>query len=322
MGLFTKIFSLFKKTEPSPIETFGEGNVFVTTPSRSLSSISNYYCKIWSDFPAYIAHDRFRAWINIVGKSCNIYVYASSPREDKKFYVNHMGIIVENRTTYISNWQGTVKINQRVFDFELPYLPVGNWKLVVEMRNTEDELITSNFRYFSYCGGEEECLSICRNEINEMRVNLSKWLVDPDLPQDNIGTDTITYAELMILIKDELGYDEHPFGIYLSDGIFKVPNEEYLEYILALNAVSENTYVNTKYDCDNFAAETLGLFNQVKIAEFAIGLIWDNAHAYNIAIVNDREGNRKIKFIEPQNDRIYDFKERLDSGYRVRLVVI
>jgi len=97
---------------------------------------------------------------------------------------------------------------------------------------------------------------------------------------------------------------------YYAYGIDK----EDVEAILDRNRqISDAKYLEEKFDCDDFASATLGLFNQPTLGRFAFGYAVSKVHAYNFFV--DRAG--ELWIVEPQNRRIMSLaKAVMDDKYK------
>jgi hypothetical protein len=95
-------------------------------------------------------------------------------------------------------------------------------------------------------------------------------------------------------------------NLWISDDIFECVNSKNLRDFLIINDVNTLQYINEKRDCDDFAYMLEGDITRWYPAS-AVGILWglnrnDVAHAWNFFI----DENKKVKFIEPQGDIIFD----------------
>ena len=70
------------------------------------------------------------------------------------------------------------------------------------------------------------------------------------------------------------------------------------------------------YDCDNFAFKLYSNLKN-KYPTLSIGIVISSSHAYNIFV--DKLG--KAHYIEPQNDKIYDYS-KLKTNYKPIIAII
>lgn len=111
----------------------------------------------------------------------------------------------------------------------------------------------------------------------------------------------VTHEDIKPFIKQKTGKYE------ILDGFYTIPTLTQLKQFLAFDKISANKWTNENYDCDNFA---LDLWSRAKEwdTRLALGFVTITLktyrHAINYAFVMD-DGDVKLVFIEPQNDRIY-----------------
>jgi len=87
------------------------------------------------------------------------------------------------------------------------------------------------------------------------------------------------------------------------DSSYWAISKKALKTYLKWSKIDKPDWLSDKRDCDNFAA---ALFGEVGL-EFevnALVLVWDfsGRHAYNAALVVDKQGKLEIVLIEPQTD--------------------
>ncbi len=94
---------------------------------------------------------------------------------------------------------------------------------------------------------------------------------------------------------------------WISDGIFECINTQNLKDFLSFDDTNKHTYKEEKLDCDDFSYMLQGNITKW-YPEGSIGIVWGNragdgaGHAWNFFISE----NKELKFIEPQNDQIFN----------------
>lgn len=108
-------------------------------------------------------------------------------------------------------------------------------------------------------------------------------------------------------------------AVYLSDGFyFLYPDKDVIK-VLGEDLTDLQMWINTYFDCDDFAQVVAGVVNQ-QLKGIPFGTLWFKGsgiyHAVNCYYSKDQ---RKMKVVEPQTDGIYNFDK---SKYCPMLVVI
>jgi len=120
----------------------------------------------------------------------------------------------------------------------------------------------------------------------------------------------ISITDLRSLIKDKYpGCD-----LYLSDKEYLLCSHDDIALFLAQDSSNKETYIEEKYDCDDFSYRLMGQFSIPDWSDLAFGIIWTQIHAFNIMITEQEE----ILFVEPQTDELIEPTGDED----VRLIVI
>lgn len=100
------------------------------------------------------------------------------------------------------------------------------------------------------------------------------------------------------------------FQIYIADGTYYLPPLKDAKEIIKNSAVDRKTWVKDRFDCDDFAHVLKAHFAEASYkdgnrrAAHCFGVVWGmlpNAHAINWMINEDGV----LRFIEPQNDKVY-----------------
>ena len=148
--------------------------------------------------------------------------------------------------------------------------------------------------------------------------DIALWLgypepvVVPEVPQQ-MSTARITSAEVNQLLSDAFGV-----AAQNSDRSYKLVDIEVLKEFLASNPVSEREFVLESHDCDDFSFILMGDVTRWD-PDLTFGVIWgwtpkDTFHAWNWCIGTDR----RIWFVEPQNDKVFS----PDEFWRVTWLVV
>ena len=95
-------------------------------------------------------------------------------------------------------------------------------------------------------------------------------------------------------------------NIWLSDGMFRLVDTENLRAFLKSDAGNNKAYVAEVHDCDDYSYELMGRVSEWN-SDNTFGLVWGlnvngDAHAWNFFV----DENKKVKYVEPQNDNIFD----------------
>ena len=105
--------------------------------------------------------------------------------------------------------------------------------------------------------------------------------------------------------------------IYLSDRNYILCKYDDVALFVAQDQTNKYEYIAEEYDCDDSAYRLMGQFSIPNWSHLCLGIIWSDFHAFN-GFIDD---NRKLRFIEPQTDKIYDYL-RGDMGNRIHLIVM
>ncbi len=113
-------------------------------------------------------------------------------------------------------------------------------------------------------------------------------------------TESITGDEVRILLS------KYTDKLWISDGLFKLMSTQSLEAFLASDSISNRPYITEKHDCDDYSYELMGHVSDWN-SDNTFGIVWGlngdgNAHAWNFYI----DEKRVVKFVEPQNDIIFE----------------
>ena len=121
----------------------------------------------------------------------------------------------------------------------------------------------------------------------------------------------ITSTELRRLIPQQLGPKlARNFGLYVADGKYFCTPIADARQIIRASAVDRKTWVAERFDCDDFAHVPKAHFAEAaykdgtRRAAHCFGVVWGflpGHHAINWMVNSDLI----LRFIEPQNDRIF-----------------
>jgi hypothetical protein len=134
-----------------------------------------------------------------------------------------------------------------------------------------------------------------------------------------ISGTTLSGSTLASAIAADFGPTCSGGAIFLSDGFYFLYHDADIQKVLSEDLTDLYMWINTYFDCDDFAQVVAGVLNcQLKGVPF--GTLWFKGpgiyHAVNCFYSWDQS---KMKVLEPQTDAIYDFNK---SVYCPMLVVI
>ena len=96
-------------------------------------------------------------------------------------------------------------------------------------------------------------------------------------------------------------------SVFMADNWKLLCNYEDVALFLAQDQTNKVEYISEEFDCDDFSFRLKGQFSIPGWAALALGICWTNDHALNCFVDEDR----KLWFIEPQNDTIIDTLENI-----------
>jgi hypothetical protein len=134
-----------------------------------------------------------------------------------------------------------------------------------------------------------------------------------------ISGPTLTSGELIKAIGRDFGSVCKGGAVFLSDGFYFLYPDKDVVKVLGEDLTDLQMWINTYFDCDDFAQVVAGILNQ-QLKGIPFGTLWFKGsgiyHAVNCYYSKDQ---RKMKVVEPQTDGIYNFDK---SKYCPMLVVI
>lgn len=87
-------------------------------------------------------------------------------------------------------------------------------------------------------------------------------------------------------------------SLHLSDNVYGLTSQRNAKNFSIQTKVAANKWLSEKHDCDEFSFALMGYWNR-GLSQFAFGIAWTNAHAFNIMVDN----NKQIWIVEPQTNK-------------------
>ena len=135
----------------------------------------------------------------------------------------------------------------------------------------------------------------------------------------------IKSAEVRKIVNEQLGNKlDNTFQLYIADDKYYCPSVMDTKDVIKQSSVDRFEWTSERFDCDDFALVLKADFaknaykNGKRRAAHCFGIVWGmlpGPHAINWVINNDR----KLRFVEPQNDRIF-FPRKKDKDIWFMLV--
>lgn len=148
--------------------------------------------------------------------------------------------------------------------------------------------------------------------------------LDPDDPEapggsTTISGTTITGSQLASAISRDFGPVCTGGAIFLSDGFYFLYWDSEVQKVLSEDLTDLQMWINTYFDCDDFAQVVAGVVNQhLKGSPF--GVLWyKGSGVYHAVNCYYSRNQSKMKVVEPQTDGVYNFDK---TKYCPMLVVI
>ncbi len=153
---------------------------------------------------------------------------------------------------------------------------------------------------------------------------VSRWYTPGTGPRESAKV-YISSADLRELVANQLGRKlARSFGFYIADAKYYCTPVDDAREIIRASKVDRKTWTEEKFDCDDFAHVLKGHFaeaaykNGERRSAHCFGVVWGSLpgpHAINWMVNADM----KLRFVEPQNDRIF-FPRALDRNIYFMLV--
>ena len=135
----------------------------------------------------------------------------------------------------------------------------------------------------------------------------------------------ITGSDLRLLVTQQLGTKLYSdFGFYIADGKYYCTPFEDAKEIIKNSRLDSKNWVRERFDCDDFAHVLKAHFAEaaykdgIRRAAHCFGIVWGSLpgpHAINWMVNSDM----KLRFVEPQNDRVF-FPRKTDKDIYFMLV--
>lgn len=130
---------------------------------------------------------------------------------------------------------------------------------------------------------------------------------------------TVTKNEVLDAIARDFGPICSGGFVIMSDGFYFLYPISSIKKVLLEDLTDLQMWISTYFDCDDFAQVVAGIVNQ-QLKGIPYGILWYKGpgvyHAINCFYSKEE---KKMKVVEPQTDRIYDFNK---VKYCPMLVVI
>ena len=108
-------------------------------------------------------------------------------------------------------------------------------------------------------------------------------------------------------------------AVFLSDGFYFLYPDNDIKKVLSEDLTDLQMWINTYFDCDDFAQVVAGVMND-RLKGIPFGILWFKGPGFYHAVnCYYSQNQRKMKVVEPQNDAIYDFNK---ASWCPMLVVI
>ena len=160
-------------------------------------------------------------------------------------------------------------------------------------------------------GEEEKLEEIAREEgVEEINLDLKEPPAAP-AGSTTISGPTISVSDLSAAIASDFGPVCSGGAIFLSDGFYFLYPDKDIAKVLSEDLTDLQIWISTYFDCDDFAQVVAGLVNQ-QLKGIPFGTLWFKGsniyHAINCFYSREQ---RKMKVVEPQTDKIYDFNKSI-----------
>ena len=145
---------------------------------------------------------------------------------------------------------------------------------------------------------------------NPKRDFVSRWYTPGTGPAESAKV-YVSSVDLRELVANQLGPKlARNFAFYIADAQYYCTPVDDAREIIRASKVDRNTWTEEKFDCDDFAHVLKGNFaeaaykNGERRRAHCFGVVWGSLpgpHAINWMVNADL----KLRFVEPQNDRVF-----------------
>jgi hypothetical protein len=84
---------------------------------------------------------------------------------------------------------------------------------------------------------------------------------------------------------------------YLDTTHKSIEKEDVLKLLALRHDIADGNYILNQHDCNAFAAQLWGWFNQESLSDYAFGFATSHDHAFNFFI----DGSKQVWIVEPQD---------------------
>lgn len=163
--------------------------------------------------------------------------------------------------------------------------------------------------------GEETRL----HELSGRTALIEADVLTPPAGGTTISGMTVDYSDIVNALYNDFGPVVTGGGVFLSDSFYFLYADADVQKVLSEDLTDLEMWINTYFDCDDFAQVVAGVMNH-HLRGIPFGTLWFQGpgiyHAVNCFYsMNDK----RMKVVEPQTDAIYYFNK---SVYKPVLVVI
>lgn len=110
-----------------------------------------------------------------------------------------------------------------------------------------------------------------------------------------------------------------------KDDVYQLIHEDEIDYMIKKCPINKLKYISTVRDCDDFAFMTKSWYATKGYGNITLPYVevncyyngkYDFAHAINIIVFRNRDGDVDGKFFEPQNDKTWGFDSKMWMGLK------
>ena len=159
-------------------------------------------------------------------------------------------------------------------------------------------------------GEEEKLEEIAREEgVEEVNLDLKEPPAAP-AGSTTISGPTVSLSTLASAIASDFGSVCSGGAVFLADSYYFLYPDKEIGKVLNEDLTDLQMWISQYFDCDDFAQVVAGLVNQ-QLKGVPFGTLWFKGpgiyHAINCFYSQDQ---KKMKVVEPQTDKIYDFNKQ------------